>query len=187
MEIRNKEDTEVWKDIPGYNGDYQASNFGRIRNVNFGNQWGKFKRKSPLIMKPNKSHTYDMVTIKGKARTVHRLVASAFFGENKTLVVNHIDGDKRNNAIYNLEFCTSKQNSIHAFRVLGITPKTKGMHGKDFSSSKPVIAFSKDGKDIKRYEGVRDAERFGGFCYASIIRVINSGKEYKGYYFKYEK
>lgn len=184
--VNIRDDTEIWNDIPGYNGDYQASSFERIRNINFKNQWGKFKRKSPRIMKPNKSHTYDMVIINGKNKTVHRLVASAFLGEHKELVVNHIDGNKRNNAICNLEFCTIRQNSIHAYRVLGVTPKTKNMHGKDFSSSKPIIAFSKDGKDIKRYEGIRDAERFGGFCHASIIRVIKSGKQYKGYYFKYE-
>ena len=118
-------DTEIWKDIPGYNGDYQASSFGRIRNINFKNQWGKFKRKSPRIMKPNKSHNYDMVIINGKNKTVHRLVASAFLGEHKELVVNHIDGNKRNNAICNLEFCTIRQNSIHAYMVLGVAPKTK--------------------------------------------------------------
>lgn len=85
MEIRNKEDTEVWKDIPGYNGDYQASNFGRIRNVNFGNQWGKFKRKSPLIMKPNKSHTYDMVTIRVRQELFIVLLRLHFLAKTKRL------------------------------------------------------------------------------------------------------
>lgn len=186
MRARNKEDTEIWKDIPGYNGDYQASNKGRIRNMYFYNQWGRYKRKVPRIMKPNCFSNYLTVVIRGKSKTIHRLVATTFLGEHKDLVVNHIDGNKRNNEISNLEFCTIKQNSIHAYHVLGVVSKNKGKHGSDFRSSKPIIAFSADNTDIKRYGSIRDAERFDNFKHSNVIKVINKNKQYKGYYFKYE-
>ena len=112
---------EIWKDIPGYEGLYQVSNFGRVKNKE-----NKIKAQHPqnggyLIV-----HLYRYG--EHKAKTVHRLVASAFISNNSNKSeVNHIDGNKKNNKIKNLEWVTPKENQRHSrkilLRVCGEKPK----------------------------------------------------------------
>ena len=107
---------ERWRSIKGFDG-YKVSSNGRVKNRN-----GK-------IMKPyrNKSTGYMMIRLwkdkKHNTKTVHRLVANAFISkDNDDFVVNHIDGDKTNNCIENLEWCSKKDNSRHAIRTGLFTP-----------------------------------------------------------------
>lgn len=113
---------EIWKDIPGYEGRYFISNQGRVR--------GPLK-----ILKPSITNWgYERVRITdnlGKKNTpsIHRLVAQAFIPNPKNKPeVNHIDGDKRNNAASNLEWTTAKENKQHSIRELDVAPW--GMHKK---------------------------------------------------------
>lgn len=105
---------EAWKAIPEFEGIYEASDLGRIRRINF-----VFKgRKPPYYLKPlNHPHGYQCVALhkddKQKTYLIHRLVMAAFRGPS-SLHVNHKDGDKKNNIISNLEYCTQKQNAEHA-------------------------------------------------------------------------
>lgn len=97
---------EVWikiKDCP----DYEVSSTGQVRNVRTGRV---------LKQMLNKEGGYRRVNIGGKHRYVHRLAADAFYGgEHDRLDVNHIDGNKENNAISNLEWCNRKENIRHAY------------------------------------------------------------------------
>lgn len=102
---------EIWKDIKGYEGLYQISNFGRVkRNGN--------------ILKPIDSHGYKYVHLcnknhERKNHAIHRLVALTFIYNPSNLPqVNHIDGDKSNNLITNLEWVTATENAYHKSRVL---------------------------------------------------------------------
>lgn len=97
---------EIWKDIDGYDGYYQVSNIGNVRNA----------VRSKLLKQQKSRNGYLTVSLtkSNKLTTyrVHRLVASAFIPnpDNKPSV-NHIDCDPLNNKAENLEWCTAQENS----------------------------------------------------------------------------
>ena len=112
---------EIWKDIEGYEGRYQISNLGRVkslsRTIDVG---GKFKRFQPeRILKPSKGvKGYLLVELYknncSKMKRVHRLVAESFIPNPKKLLsVNHIDENKENNTMENLEWCTDRYNNLY--------------------------------------------------------------------------
>ena len=101
---------EIWKDIKGYEGKYQISNLGNVKNL-----------KTSYILKGVDTRGYLRVGFtknkKVKLFRIHRLVAEAFIPNpyNKP-EINHIDGNKHNNKITNLEWCTSQENTIHSYK-----------------------------------------------------------------------
>lgn len=116
-------DQEFWKDIPGYEGFYQASNLGRIKSlsriVNSSiSHSGKKKTKERLInIHLNRGYQNVALCREGRASTkkVHRLVMEAWRGK-QDLDVNHIDGNKENNNLSNLEYCSHADNMSHAYK-----------------------------------------------------------------------
>lgn len=113
--------TEVWKDIPGFETRYQVSNLGRIRSIQ--DNHGKYKEQIKSTRISNKGYEYVRLYIKDKGHNVavHRAVASAFIPnpDNKP-TVNHRDGNKRNNHVDNLEWSTYSENLKHAYKT-GLT------------------------------------------------------------------
>lgn len=118
---------EVWKDIKGYEGLYQVSNLGRVRSLNKNtityNRWGKFERtvKGRILRINQNKLGYCYINLYKEHRCskfkVHRLVANAFIPSQKDkLEVNHIDGNKTNNKINNLEWCNRSENMKHAIK-----------------------------------------------------------------------
>ena len=116
---------EIWKDIPNALG-YQISNFGNIKSIE--REIAPAKGSKPRIskgrvLKPSKDKDGYLMIQLGKfhpyplSRKIHRLVLLAFVGES-TLEVNHIDGNKQNNRLDNLEYVTHSQNHIHCRKVL---------------------------------------------------------------------
>lgn len=114
---------EIWKDIAGYEGFYQVSNLGKIksldRHINPNVKGSRNVYGRSMVLMKNRYSTCTL--IKNKIRknvSVHRLVAQAFIpNDDKTLIVNHIDGDRYNNIVSNLEWVTYKYNNLHAYRT----------------------------------------------------------------------
>lgn len=102
---------EIWKEIPGTNGNYFVSNTGKVASL-YNNR--------PRILKPQKwGNGYLAISINGKKYRIHRLVAQAFLDnpENKP-EVHHRDGNKHNNNLSNLEYTTHKENLDYYFQSL---------------------------------------------------------------------
>ncbi len=103
---------EIWKDITGYEGIYQISSYGRVKNI---------KRNKGLIRKLClNGRGYCHITLSNKnvfsTKTIHQLVAIAFLNHTKCgykLVVNHKDFNKLNNHVDNLEIVTQRENANH--------------------------------------------------------------------------
>lgn len=106
---------EIWLDIEEYVGRYQVSNFGNVRSIidNHGKEKCKLKVPYPC----RKGYLYVQLFVKDAhfRDSLHRLVAKAFLPnpENKK-TVNHIDGNKANNHVSNLEWATHSENLLHA-------------------------------------------------------------------------
>ena len=108
---------EIWKDIKGYEGKYQISNLGNVRSLYDTNQFKKTFRIKKLSLGERSGYKVIALTKNGKRKSfqVHRLVAEAFIPnlQNKPFI-NHIDENRINNNVNNLEWCTQKENVLHS-------------------------------------------------------------------------
>ena len=137
---------EIWKYINGYFGRYEVSSFGRVKSHIY--------RGHPLtrILKLSiDTGGYPIVKLyfnkKSRTTKVHRLVAEAFIlNPNRLPQVNHKDGNKQNNNVDNLEWCTCLENQKHAWRI--------GIHKKRFGEECFVSRFTeKQIKEIREKAG----------------------------------
>lgn len=150
---------ETWKSI---NSNYQVSNLGRVKN--------RFGR----LLKPYSSSTgYLKVKLDtDKQEYVHRLVAKAFYGEKENCVVDHINGNKQDNRLANLEWVSTKENAIRSVKL-----------GLQTTKNKPIIA--KNGIVEHFFKSIKGAARILGISQTAIRSALASGYATNGYRWQY--
>ena len=182
---------EIWKWIDGYENMYQVSNLGRVRSVD---------RYVYCEVSPNKlQHIYGKVLKQGtnhkgypivylskdgkqKTITVHRLVALTFIENPLNLPqVNHIDGDKTNNNVSNLEWCDNSYNQIHAHKT-GLFPKYEDTVGWG-RPARPVAMLDFDTKEVLRtFETLASVQRETGINQFNVRSVCLGLRNHAGGY-----
>ena len=173
--------------IPGYEGFYEASNLGNVRSVDRTDDFGRFYKGK--IRKPSTDHKgYKQIVLfkngKGTNYKIYRLVWMAFNGEIPAgLQVNHIDEDKSNNRLNNLNLMTQTQNINWG----NGNYRRSASQINHPSKSKQVIAFDTDGNLAFEFPSTMEAER-NGFCSSKITACCRGRRpHHKGYKWRYKE
>lgn len=168
---------EVWKNIPGYEGYYQASNLGRIRSLDISvkcrNNHTRIKKGKILAPSPY-LNGYLSVSLSKDATTtrksVHRLVALTFIPnpENKPCI-DHINAIISDNRVLNLRWVTYSENNKNPIfkRKMSISKKGENcfFYGKTFNC-RPIVSIDSEG-NITKYQSIKEASN-KGFNYRGI-------------------
>lgn len=147
-----------------------------------------WSERSKKFLKPAKTHGgYLFVHLweknKGEMRFVHRLVAEAFIANpEQKEQVNHVDGDKTNNAVENLEWATRSENQLHRYNVLNIRGHNPSTREANKSRMKRVRCVETGAV----YDSVREAaESVGGKQSGLSSCLVGANKTYKGRHWEY--
>lgn len=182
---------EIFKPIIGYEGFYEISNFGNVRSLSHYHKTcggGLALKKERILAKFAETYGYIQVTLCkggiGKVHKVHRLVAKHFVSnpDNKPQV-NHIDCDKENNRVDNLEWVTPKENIVHA-HINNLMKSRKGIP-REFMR-KRIIQFNLSGEMIKEFASISLAATETGICTGNICQCAKGKRlRTKSYKWKY--
>lgn len=166
---------EIWKDITNFEGLYQVSNLGNIRALNYNGKKGNIKNIKPVDDKGGYLRVCLTKNKKAYSLTIHRLVAIEFIKtDDLKLHINLKDENKHNNCVDNLEWCTQKYNNSYGSR----TEKTQ----------KKVVQINKDGKFMKCWDSIINAERQLDIPHANIISCCKKQRKTAGgYMWKYKE
>ena len=173
---------EVWKPIKGYEEFYSISNYGRIKSNDrtvkcYG---GKRTIKGKIMNPPMDKDGYLRIGLsknkKQKHYHVHRLVAQHFLDNpNNYPVINHIDENKKNNKVDNLEWCSIQYNNLYNDKIDKLTT----------AKYKPVIQYDKCMNKIAEYESIKEATLKTGIRSVVITRSCKGLKTKCGYNWRF--
>ena len=185
---------EQWRPLKENPDCYEISNYGGLRSIGCRLKWGGiYLRQKPLKMTFGVSKNgYCTVAIiingKRKMMLVHRLVASNFIGTLfEGAEVNHLDGNKQNNNVDNLEICTHGENVRHAYRVLHVRNSSQGKRGIHNPRGKAVACFDDAGNKILEFEGLRLAAEHFNSTHGHISVAIKKKRKALCYFWNYIK
>lgn len=185
---------EIWKDVVGWEGFYKVSNIGNIKSENRSapTKKGVYRVKERILAFRLGNNGYFACALSfngiAKKNNVHRLVAEAFIPnpENKP-EVNHIDGNKQNNNVSNLEWATRSENGLHAWKNGLNHSANLGMIGIKSRLSKRISQYTLDMCFIKTYDAVSDVEREKGISHGNISMCANGIRNHAGgFIWRYE-
>lgn len=176
-------ETEIWKNIPGYEGYYQVSNLGRVRSLDrvITYKSGASKLLKGSVLNPTMRNGYKQVNLAMKGRKkafrISQLVAIAFLGhkpDGHKLVVDHINGNKLDNRVENLRIVTNRANLSTCFRTDNGTLSSEyvGVHW-DINSLKWRSRIYYDGISI--HLGLFDNETDASDAYQKALSKIENG------------
>ena len=162
---------EIWKDIEGYEGLYQISNYGNLRSLK-----DKYGRKRILMRKFQKTQKGYLETRLyknhgGKTLKIHILVAKTFIpNPHNYPMVNHKDENKMNNCVWNLEWCDNSYNQLY-----GTLPKRKRIINTNHpSKSKQVAMFDNNWNLLRIFPSCAEAQRQTGIHQTLISKVCRA-------------
>lgn len=139
---------EEWRDIPGYEGRYQVSDQGRVRNI-AGHVLARNLQNSGYYI----VHLYNGGRATRKPHLIHRLVLAAFVGIDDAHC-NHKDGDKANNVLSNLERVTRSENMLHAHAIGLAEARRTAVVGYPLNGGEPIY-FTSQAEAEERLRGRR--------------------------------
>lgn len=175
---------EQWRDISGYEGLYQVSNYGRVKS---------HVSKPSIVLLPDESALYWRYTLSNYGKTkrfsAHRLLADVFIpNPHKKPCINHKSGFKKHNCPTNLEWVTFSENTRHALET-GLMKPVKGLSGNRNAKSKPVLQLSLNGIPIKQWDSANLAAISLELNPSSIGCVCRGGrkKSHGGFLWKFIK
>lgn len=169
---------EVWKDVVGYEGIYEVSSIGRVRSsegkITHSTLHGVRRWKSRLLKEKDPKGRDVRVSLYkdkiGRSFLVHQLVAMAFIPNPKNYKsINHLDGNPRNNAVDNLEWCDHYINNNHAF------------DNDLIGTNKRVVLREKETGTLKEFRSLSRASEYLGRSSTYLSRVIRKGMKVEGY------
>lgn len=176
---------EIWKDVQGYEGLYQVSNLGRVKSLSrfHNNKTVGFISKERILIpreNPGRCNYFRVMLYRNKVPhsiMIHRLVADAFIpkipGKD---YVNHIDGDKQNNIVQNLEWCSLKENVQHAFS----TGLNRARKGKENIKSRKIEQWTLDGNHLCTWYGLGDIYRNLGINRGNVEACLEGKRKTAG-------
>ena len=188
--------TEEWKPFYyikkgihfDFSSNYMVSSFGRLKALGNGNS--NVGKRIKIRVQCKNGSGYLMVTLNYNNTIIivlmHRAVCQNFkLNPFCKYTVNHLDSNKTNNNVYNLEWATSSENTIHAFKKGKMKSPSihKGKFGADHPCSRPVGQYTLDGIFIKRFESITIAKKETKI--SSILNSCINGYQAGGYMFKY--
>lgn len=175
---------ELWKEIAGFDGKFQVSNLGRIKNNGV---------LATLSVGGKGYLRFGMsVNNKSKHYSVHRYVLLTFIGkpQGDRIYANHKSGVKTDNRLENLEWVTARENMLHSYKTGLHVPISinKDKFGELAPRSKRVYQYTLDGTYVNSYGSVREAGRMLNICYHGIVACANGKyKHSAGYLWSYDK
>ena len=187
---------EEWRDIVGYEGLYQVSSLGRVKSLPRSIMYKdgrEYVYPSKVLKNLKISTGYRSVTLYGangkKQYYVHRLVAETFIPNPQNLGdVNHKDGCKTNNILFNLEWCNRSDNQKHAYKNgLNWVHMDEAIKER----SRPVIQYAPSGEVVAEYASASKAAKASGYNQGQISKYCRGENKkhstYKGYIWRYKE
>jgi hypothetical protein len=165
---------EIWRDVTGYEGIYQVSNYGKVKSL--------YKKQANIVTPHIDKKGYHIIRLwrggNQDTRLLHRLVAQAFVPNHANKPhINHKDGNKSNNYWSNLEWCTPSENNKHSFAIglKTITAKQKARASQ--ANSKPIYQLDRFNNIVRRWPSITLAAKTLGFSLQHISNCCRGSRK----------